>query len=459
MKKHPSLLQRQDGAALAIGLILLLVATLVAVSAMQGTRFQERMASNHYNKAISFNAAEVGAARLIGALNAHEFDVESWASDLQFPSSSDAPAAVFPVNEENNLVNMGWYWAEIPGIQNLAEDDDKATIFEVPVTIFGVSRRPEQSNDSGANLALTRLDVLVGVRDVPPGGGSSDAGLNLVGPLGSFEVPNSNALEVCNLEDATKCTNQAKDEDKIPVGPAVATLNSSDAEKIKTDLQDENRLHNYIGTDPQIAEGDFADLWLDAGKMQEFLKAVCLHGSGATCTDGEVPDGTVVNKNQLKGPGNVTVIGGGGTTEIEFKGNDAGKGILIVEGNLRTKGTPQWEGLIIVLGGEFHITGGGNGGIDGALYLLNLDMSKDPWETGGEVTFKSDGGGNAKFNHNCDAVLDAVELLKPGADNVEEPNAWDLFQDAHGCDPNGGTGPGETGFTEYSIITWSEVLL
>ena len=69
MNRHEHRPTAQRGAALLIGLLLLLVATLVAVAAMQGSQFQERMASNHYNKAISFHAAEVGATRFIEAIN------------------------------------------------------------------------------------------------------------------------------------------------------------------------------------------------------------------------------------------------------------------------------------------------------------------------------------------------------------------------------------------------------
>lgn len=453
MKEHPDKAQKQSGAALAIGLILLLVSTLVAVSAMQGTRFQERMASNHYNKAISFNAAEVGATRLVQALNANDFEIEQWASDLDFPSGDAAPASVI-----EDGIGWGWYWAEVDETVDLEDG-------EFPVTIFGVSRRPEQWNDPRANLALTQLDVRVGVTVTPPGGGGpNDAGINLVGKVNSFEVPDSNALEVCNIADTTKCTNQASDEEKVPVGPAVGTLLSGDAEAIENALEGKNRLDNYRGN-PPVTAIDYADLWVNPAAMQEFVAAACI-AAGPRCTGGSVPSNTVVNKNASHSP-NLTVIGGAGTTQLDFRGGRRGEGILIVEGTLRTRGTPQWDGLIIVLGGQFHITGGGNGGINGALYTLNLDMTKDPWEqkkdAGGNevgVTFKSDGGGNAKFNHNCDVILDAVNLLgfKDPNDPHAQDQAGDLFGDAHGCDPAGGVGPSTAGFTEYSIVTWTEVL-
>ncbi len=73
MKLHPSLHFRQSGAALIISLIFLVLLTLIAVSAMQGTILQERMAGNTRNRMLAFQAAEAalnaGAASLgLGSL-------------------------------------------------------------------------------------------------------------------------------------------------------------------------------------------------------------------------------------------------------------------------------------------------------------------------------------------------------------------------------------------------------
>ena len=48
----------QQGAALAISLLMLLILTLIGVSGMQGTILQERMASNTRDRSIAFQAAE-----------------------------------------------------------------------------------------------------------------------------------------------------------------------------------------------------------------------------------------------------------------------------------------------------------------------------------------------------------------------------------------------------------------
>lgn len=53
---------KEDGAALIVGLVLLLAITLIAVAGMQNSTLQERMAGNLYDHHLAFQAAE-GALR------------------------------------------------------------------------------------------------------------------------------------------------------------------------------------------------------------------------------------------------------------------------------------------------------------------------------------------------------------------------------------------------------------
>lgn len=57
--------KKQSGAALAIGLIFLLLATIVTVAGMRGSNIQERMTSNTNHKSLSFMIAEVGAGDVL----------------------------------------------------------------------------------------------------------------------------------------------------------------------------------------------------------------------------------------------------------------------------------------------------------------------------------------------------------------------------------------------------------
>lgn len=58
--------RREKGAALAVGLILLTVITLLSLSAMRNTNLDSKIAVNHQHKQISFQAAENALAKLTG---------------------------------------------------------------------------------------------------------------------------------------------------------------------------------------------------------------------------------------------------------------------------------------------------------------------------------------------------------------------------------------------------------
>lgn len=60
MKLHPTLPVRQRGAILIVSLLLLLVMTVLALTASQTTRLQERMAGNARDMDLAFQAAEAG---------------------------------------------------------------------------------------------------------------------------------------------------------------------------------------------------------------------------------------------------------------------------------------------------------------------------------------------------------------------------------------------------------------
>lgn len=61
---------KQQGAALVIGLLLLLAITLLAVSGMRGTNIQERMVSNLYDRELILQIAEAGMREVEALLEA-----------------------------------------------------------------------------------------------------------------------------------------------------------------------------------------------------------------------------------------------------------------------------------------------------------------------------------------------------------------------------------------------------
>ncbi len=70
---HPS--AKQQGAALVISLIMLMVMTLLAVSSMRTTNLQERLTANHYDHALIFQ--RVDSTLRTGERDALTFDFEN----------------------------------------------------------------------------------------------------------------------------------------------------------------------------------------------------------------------------------------------------------------------------------------------------------------------------------------------------------------------------------------------
>ena len=95
---HIRIPQAQQGAALAVSLIMLLILTLLGVTAMQTTIFEERMAGNARDANTAFQAAEAG-------LRAGETYLNLTASIGPFDGSSglyDQDTAPAPSNLESD---------------------------------------------------------------------------------------------------------------------------------------------------------------------------------------------------------------------------------------------------------------------------------------------------------------------------------------------------------------------
>jgi len=101
MRERPSFVvaRRQQGAALVIGLVLLLVLTLLAVSSMNSASLEFVMAGNEQYRANAFQAAEVGIEQTIqqGTFNpvdpngkafAGANGADAWSSIVNLPVGS-----------------------------------------------------------------------------------------------------------------------------------------------------------------------------------------------------------------------------------------------------------------------------------------------------------------------------------------------------------------------------------
>lgn len=99
------LTRRQDekGAALAIGLIFLLLASIVAVSAMRGSNLQEKMTSNTNHKARSLMMAEMAASDLAKRASSDGFWENTESSSLSFSEITEEFNSIVSRNNTNDL--------------------------------------------------------------------------------------------------------------------------------------------------------------------------------------------------------------------------------------------------------------------------------------------------------------------------------------------------------------------
>jgi len=97
--------------------------------------------------------------------------------------------------------------------------------------------------------------------------------------------------------------------------------------------------------------------------------------------------------------------------DLTIGGGLSGAGILVVTGTLTMSGNPSYTGIILVIGkGVFNKNGGGNGTMDGAILVANMNNSGGtPIALGygnppGSPTINWNGGGNANINYDSCAI-------------------------------------------------------
>ena len=141
--------RKQQGAALAVGIILLTVATLVTLAGLQGSNLQERMTSNQNAAAVSYMAAEHGASELARRLalgGGHEDGID-WEDQGEIEAF------------EGRIARQD---GEAHFKVDLDRTDFDYDAGKIEVFMDGFSRRPD---DSVASVNTIRMVVLAPVPD------------------------------------------------------------------------------------------------------------------------------------------------------------------------------------------------------------------------------------------------------------------------------------------------------
>jgi len=225
-------------------------------------------------------------------------------------------------------------------------------------------------------------------------------------PAVNFSAPSSNAFTVSGI-DTDQGSNAGAG---CPVATNQAALGGTTGNAVTTLTGDANgRPASYTGAagtgSPSVANvstalGTGPNGLNTVGGLENMVSAVELiaGNEGNVYTTSNPPSG-IANPGTIANP-QVNVVEG----DISLSGNWSGAGILLVTGTLTFHGTPNYNGLILVIGkGNVVKDGGGNGVMDGSLLIANLyDSSGNLLPSSsppGVPSMTWNGGGKASFNY------------------------------------------------------------
>lgn len=423
-------LSRERGVAVLLSLIILLILTMLGISAFHNSHIQERSAGNMRLQSVAFEAAAAGANNAISFFETYKdmgpdelcgtLDHAGWANPTEWVdmgSVGDATlkqrmyclADAYPVEGECDVSD--------PNYPNCRPARSQ---------LFVLSRGEVTSG--GEVVAQREVEIRLDIGGNGGGVGSGCGALCFPGcNPGTYNFPNSNSFQV----DGNG-------------GPAITGGCPDMAGGIIDGIRN-NRIGNYIGG---ITDSTPGAPWDSPTALEDFREHIASFTQSAQAAGecmtycyqassayefGNPVFGTVANPQ-------VTYIGG----NAYMGGNVSGAGILFVNGNLAWNGTPNFKGLIVTLGGTFTIDGGGLGG-DHAGSVVILNQPGDGTGNYGPSNFENTGGGTALYRFDCDVLWAAWEVLDATGRAMWNP-------DCSTAPPS----PYEAGPSDLIIASWRE---
>ena len=356
----------QKGVVLVVVLILLTVASLIAVNGMAHAIVDERIAGNQKQVAEAFLGAEAGLLRAADWWRASSAGVRH---DALYWNDPEAALNALQALDRNPRPGLEWSIRELR-----FEGDEVLITSRGEVLGHGAAREVSARYRRPTAPGLSRL-----------------APIMLGGPIAEFLVPVAGAFRVTNHQE------------DVP-GSAIITATDADAEALRAGL-DSEQLEAVTGD----IQGVTADRGLhDVDVLQALFEAVL---QSPQLSDGPWPLGLGSTHMPV-----VNVVRGahGDRVDLHLPGRVSGHGILIVTGDLSFEQPPDFSGLILVLGGTLEIGAGDSGRIRGSVLLHGVeDTTADAWAPAGTGTRFSLSGPVA-FERDREA-LDQVWDLLPAA--------------------------------------------
>lgn len=190
--------------------------------------------------------------------------------------------------------------------------------------------------------------------------------LTLDGPAPTVGTPHSGPYTI-EGHNANSCG-------QAPPGvslPAIGATSNTDATNVGSALFRPGNYTGVDGTTPDVSNvSNQLGTWSTVGGLDTIINTLLQIAdacTGAMCPIGvgAPPPAGVPNWGAAGAP-KITVYDG------DLSSNCSGTGVLIVTGVLTCSGNYAWDGVILVVGkGNFISSGGGNGHINGGLFIAN----------------------------------------------------------------------------------------
>jgi hypothetical protein len=230
------------------------------------------------------------------------------------------------------------------------------------------------------------------------------AALTIAGPTPSFSAAHSNNYQISGLDGSTGPGCPA------PVNTtAVGVDNATDASGIASGLPKPN---NYPGV---LASPDVSGITLPLSEQTPAqLEATVAQIEGQADYVVQGPATSLPNYGTAANPVTVVVDGAnnGADGNLTLSGNITGYGLLVVRGTYTASGNVGWNGVVLVIGqGNVQGNGGGNNSYNGAMFVAQTRNSSGTLLSNfGSGTYNWNGGGGNGITYNSCDVSSALTL-------------------------------------------------
>ncbi len=384
----------EKGMALVLVLLFMMVLTLLGAGAVMISSTDIKISSNYKSGKQAFFLAEAGVEQARQLLRTNTQSGTTLSTLLNAAIGADG--TLTSSDTLSNFTNTD----DVPYVNTtslgagsyrvyLTNDSDPTTGDTVTSTTDHNGKVTLTSFGYGPNGSRAVVQATVGQR------------IDLPNLPGAISLPGPNVLFAGGSSNASGYAGGT-------AHPAVAVDNSTSlTTTINAILGPPDRSACYTGTggSPSVEATSFPDPWGNVQKLQDAYDL--LYSMADYRLDGNGDDTSV----DLSGK--IAVING----DFTISGNHSGSGILVVTGQLTLSGNFSYNGLILVMGkGKLLRNGGGNGTINGGLFVANIsgadgDISTTADNAFGVPDLNTNGGGNTDIWFDSSVLDDSRHLL------------------------------------------------